>query len=266
MEIFSIIKEATKGSQIQNMILGPGIIFCGRRKTMRRCSSWIPTGMIFCATVLTLSACASAVDFTLSPEGLMALDYNYYPDLTAQVVERKRSGTGVEFSILYQGNSDDDGSLFSVCCLMGGEKRMAGADISLYDAFALQFELVSVNGLSSPDTAGPLIVGAVINHSEDGGWAYNPQVLDFDSVYHPTVATSRTPTTADTISTIGIVANIPSPWWPPPEINPWPESGALVKLLIEPVPGAVPIPEPTSAILLGIGLLAATRRRRKSAA
>jgi hypothetical protein len=191
----------------------------------------------------------------------MALDYNYHSYLTPRVVGRVPSGTGVEFSIWYPGNQGNDDGLYLVSCQDGGAKSLVGINISPHDAFTLKFTLVSVNGSSTPDTAGPLIVGAIINSSEGGPYAYQPKTIGFnpgDSVF----ATSQTATTADTISIVGIVANIPSWWWTP-ETNPWPESGALVTLLIEPVPGAVPVPEPTAMLLVGIGGLAVIGRRRR---
>ena len=216
---------------------------------------------VFCAVVLLQPGLAPATNITLSKGGLMALDYYYYSSDTARVVGRTPSGTGIEFSIWYPGNHGNDDGLYFVSSKNGGTKKLVGINISPYDAFTLKFTLVSVNGSSTPDTAGPLIVGAIINNSEGGPYAYQPKVIGFnpgDSVF----ATSQTATTADTISIVGIVANIPSWWWTP-ETNPWPESGALVKLLIEPVPGAVAIPEPTAMLLVGIGGLAVIGKRRK---
>jgi hypothetical protein len=209
--------------------------------------------VIFVATAVLCTYCATAAGatFTLSTDGLMALDYRYTSE-TAAVVSRTEAGSGIKFSIWYPGNEHPDGGLYFTSCNAGGDKKLAGIDISAYDAFGLEFTLLSVNGQSTPQTAGPLIVGALINR-QTIQYAYQPQVIGFDSSHTPT-AGSVTTTDAGVIDLVGFVASIPSWWWTP-KTNPWPASGSLVELLVEPVPGAVQVPEPGSMSLLGLGAL-----------
>jgi len=217
--------------------------------------------LVATAVLCTYCATAAGATFTLSADGLMALDYRDSSD-TPAVVSRTQAGSGVEFSIWYPGNQHPDDSLYFTSCSKGGNKELVGIDISAYDAFGLKFTLLSVNGQSTPQTAGPLIVGALINWQTSPS-AYQPQIIGFDSSHTPT-AGSVTTTDAGVIDLVGFVANIPSWWWTP-ETNPWPPSGSLVELLVEPVPGAVQVPEPGSVSLLGLGALfpGLLRRQRR---
>lgn len=206
-----------------------------------------------------------AATCTLSDKALMRLDWDtehwYSPPWTATIADvRDVAGPGVEFDIHYLGNDDQNDSLHRVSSKWGGNGYLAGIDISSYEAFALRFRLISVDGSSAPDVAGSLIVGAMINWPE-ARYAYQPQVI---SLSGPTAAVSSTTSDAQQIETIGFRAGIPSRRYDASSPNPWNPNGSIVTLLVQPAEGATSIPEPTTLALLALGggLLRRCKRSR----
>jgi hypothetical protein len=212
--------------------------------------------------VFVLGFCAipvMGVDVTLNDAGLMSLDWHCWGEsFSARVLSsRDVPGPGVEFEIYYPSNKKPDRDLYYVSSEQWGAGSLAGINISMYEKFELKFTLISVDGISTPETGGVLGVGALINFGSTHG--YQPKGIDFLSrTPYSTTAISSTSTDADEISIIGFVAYIPASM-----ADGWDPSGTTVTLLVEAAPGAVAIPEPTTLLLLSFGGLALLKKRRE---
>ncbi len=197
-----------------------------------------------------------AVNMTLSDAGLMYLDWYENDWNTATVVDRRDvAGLGVEFDIFFPGNDSLDDAVYYVSAEYGGAGSLAGIDISMYDNFDLKYTLVAIDGVASPDFEGLLVVGALIGRTADGAaYRYMPEVIGFASG-QDTTAISSTTIDVDQIYQIGIHSHMLTP-------DGWDPSGSTVTLLVEAAPGAVPIPEPATLLLLGLGTVMLRRKRR----
>jgi hypothetical protein len=215
--------------------------------------------------ILAFSLAASeATIFTLSDEALMLLDCTakelYSSQMTASVIGvHDVPGPGVEFDMHYPGNEWPDFYIELASSIRGGNGDLTGIDISSYDAFALQFTLLSIDDSSSPGIINPIRVGAVINLQEYTS-AYNPKTLRLSG---PTSDTSITSTDAQQIETVGFTAHIPYFWYDENNPNPWNPNGCNVTLLVKPAAEAVVIPEPVSLSLLLLGGVVVVKRRKK---
>ena len=229
---------------------------------MRSYHIFILSIVVFCLS----SEYSNGSSFTLSDEGLLALDWNnqnlFLPNRNVTIVEKRdSSGPGVQFDIFYPSNDDSPGedntTLHWVSSKWAGNGTLTGIDISVYDAFELQFTLLTINGQSTTESGVNLIVGSMIGPSDSGtAYKYKPETISLSSS-RPASIISKTLFTTDTLDMVGFTAHIPD-WW---STNNWDPSGSLVTLLVEPVPGAFPIPEPATLSLLALGCL--TRRRNR---
>ncbi len=179
------------------------------------------------------STLAVAESFTLSDDDLMLLDYHFNYSSASEVIQKTDiEGPGVEFNIYFPNTKKPNHSIYYISCKRGGEGSLTGIEISTYDAFALKFTLVSVNGSDSPDAGGSLVVGALINSPYS--YAYRPEVLGLKPQRDNSVI-SITKTDANDITIIGFTAHFLSP-------KGWDPNGSTVKLLIEPAPNAELLP------------------------
>jgi hypothetical protein len=173
--------------------------------------------------------------FTLSDADLMSLDWYLDsrvpddPNAARIISKRDVPGPGVEFDIYFPKDNKaapHTYSLYYVSCKQGGEGTLTGIDVNDYDAFALKFALVAVDG--KPKGGGSLVVGALIN--TDYSYAYRPEVIGFTES-EKTMVVSSTSTNADKISIIGFtVRKFTRDDWNP--------MGTTVTLRIEPAPNA----------------------------
>ncbi|MBW8039347.1 MAG: hypothetical protein FVQ85_05055 [Planctomycetes bacterium] len=181
---------------------------------------------------------ATGANFTLSDDGLMALDW-VMGNRTAILLEKTNvPGLGVRFVIKYQGNEPQDQGFRYVSHEDYGGGLLTGIDVSMYDYYQLKFTLLSIYSSTNPDPGAVLGVGALIGPYDDHSSAYDPEGLDFDpGPDYGTTAISSTPVRLDnTPSLLGFVAYLP---W----LDQWSPSGTVVTILVEAVPGAVAIPD-----------------------
>src|SRR4030042_2280081 len=114
--------------------------------------------------------------FTLCDDDLMLLD-SYLdidpndPNAPKVVDKRDVSGSGVEFDIYFPKDNKKNNSVKYVSCEYRGEGILVDINVPDYNAFALKFTLVAVDGSSEPNTGGLLVVGAL------AGPAYRPEVI-----------------------------------------------------------------------------------------
>ena len=198
---------------------------------------------------------ASASVFTLSDQALMLLDDNYV-NSSVSIHATDVAGPGVVFDVSYPGAGS---SLYWVSSIYDGQGLLTGIDISEYDAFALNFTLLSVNGQEDySNGGGPVIAGALINRS-GSVYAYQPQVLDFNNNVR---VVSTTTSDADMIKLVGFCLNIPT-WWYQTSPSPWNPNGNTVSVLVQAAPNAVllTIPEPASLLLLALGAVMLRKKK-----
>jgi len=132
---------------------------------------------------------ARATDATLSDAGLLSLDW-CRPSGHAYVEAcRDILGPGVEFDIRFPSNKGADDTLYLASTSLGGEGLLVGLDLSDYDNFALTVTLVAVDGQTSPEVGGALVVGALVYDAK--GYHYRPEVVDMGR-FHGATATSVT--------------------------------------------------------------------------
>jgi len=189
--------------------------------------------------MLVLSATsATGENFTLTDDGLMALDW-ISGNSTAILLEKTNvPGIGVRFVIEFQGNEPQDKAFRYVSHDDYGAGLLTDIDVSMYDYYELKFTLLSIYSDPPADPGAVLGVGALIGPYDDHYSAYDPEGLDFDpSPDYGTTAISSTPVRLDSTPTLlGFVAYLP---WP----DQWSPLGAIVTLLVEAVPGSVAIPD-----------------------
>jgi len=119
--------------------------------------------------------------FTLSDEDLMSLDVyqnsdpNNDPNAPRIVGQRDIAGPGVEFDIYFPPDNKrkDNYELSYVSCNNSGEGTLVDIDVNDFDAFALKFTLIAIDGKNDPNAGGTLTVGALV----DG--AYRPECISF---------------------------------------------------------------------------------------
>ena len=207
--------------------------------------------------VLLNASPALSDNFTLSDSALMSLDSPTFFSYTSIVTRQEDvAGPGVEFDIHFPGNEYPDSSIAWVSSDESGTGLLSGINVSMYDNFDLKFTLVSIDGISTPDVGGLIHVGAMIGPSEDSLWSYRPSRIDLVSgtSYSPTAVSSTTVET-DYTSLLGIHIWLYEP-------SDWSPLGTDITLLVEAAPDAVPIPEPATLLLLGLGTVMLRRKRR----
>lgn len=110
-----------------------------------------------------------------------------------------------------------------------------GADIRDYEAFALKFTLVSINGRSDPEMKQKLVAGALIGPTNKGQLSiYEPVTLGMAASEKTMI--SKTSVSTDKLYQIGFHIHI---------LNPldWDQSGSIVKLQVEPVKDGDAVPQ-----------------------
>jgi hypothetical protein len=171
---------------------------------------------------------AAGKTFTLSDDDLMSLDTYQSPNLSKIVDKRDVSGPGVEFDIYFHKYGEKYGSIEYVSRKREGEEVLVDINVQDYNAFALQFTLVAVDGNNEPNTGGRLVVGALVNAGYT--YAYRPEAISFVQGQSNT-AVSITETDADKIWIVGFTAYITEP-------DGWDPNGTTVTVLIKPAPDA----------------------------
>ncbi len=206
----------------------------------------VTTIVVAAICVLWLSASEvmgwSYTSFTLSDADLMSLDW--YLDYCAPddsnaariVAKRDIPVPGVEFDVHFAKKNKTNcrsRMVEYVSCDRGGESALAGIDVNDYKMFALKFTLVAVDGNSSPDSGGLLIVGALISNRHNS-MTYSTNVISLMRD-HKTSVVSSTPVDIDKISVIGVAIY---------EMDPigWNPEGTTVTLRIEAAPRAEVLP------------------------
>ena len=204
--------------------------------------------VIICSILALFPFAAYGLTFTLSDDAIMALDYNdhaFFPYISNEapiLAITDVNGSGVQFDILFSDPHNYTGQyppvLDRTSSVRGGNGVFVGRDISMFDAFALKFTLLSAKGVSTPDAVGSLAVSSVINEAVYE-WAFNPEYIAINDSYLPASATSLTTTNANQISTVGFYCYLPYGNDDENYLNPWDPCGAIVSILVEPAPGAV---------------------------
>ncbi|MBN1505393.1 MAG: hypothetical protein JW955_01035 [Sedimentisphaerales bacterium] len=175
---------------------------------------------------------------TLSGDQLISLDWAGRSPSGPKVVRKHAvDNSGAVFDIQFSGNNLWQNSIDYVSSGSGGRMALVGLDVGGYQTFALKFTLVSIDGAVGPTLPQELAVGAVVGPTADGKLSqYEPLVLGFAGQQISGVA--RTPIGAPRLREIGIHVHMANP-------ETWNPEGALVTLLVEPVPEAtVPSPPP----------------------
>jgi len=173
----------------------------------------------------------AAEDFTLSDNALMTMldQTNKHVFSKSSIVEKRDiPGPGVEFDIYFPGTTPGERSFQCVATKNEPNNPLFASDVRVFDAFALKFTLLAVDGDPSPSYKGRLVVGALINGS------YRPECVTLDPADTNT-AVSRTRVGRDDMSSIGITMHMLS-------AEGWDPNGTTITLLVEPAPEAVVIP------------------------
>ena len=177
----------------------------------------------------------TARNFTLSDEGLMALDWSSGSSAATLIDRTDVPGPGVLLHIYFPDNERPD-SVFKIYSYKySGEGLLAGLDVSKYEAFELKFTIVSIDGVSTPDVGGLISVGSLIGPYDGSPSAYRPAWIDLVSgTTYDSTAISSTSVKTDLTSLLGILVWLfePSDWNP---------SGTNLMLLVEAAPEAVAI-------------------------
>ncbi|MBN1362837.1 MAG: hypothetical protein JW993_19720 [Sedimentisphaerales bacterium] len=171
---------------------------------------------------------------TLSTEQLMALDWSGRSTSGAKVVHKHAGeGSGVVFDIRFPGNKSWQNSINYVSSGAGGRMELVGLDVAPFQSLALKFTLVSIDGAVGPTLGQQLVVGAVAGPTADGKLSqYEPVVLSFAG---DQTGIARTPVGTPWLREVGIHVHLANP-------EAWSEEGALVRLLVEPISTAAPLP------------------------
>lgn len=165
---------------------------------------------------------------TLEPGHLMLLDWSSLNRRSASV-ERRVSGSGVQFEIHFLSNSPGSCSRSFVSSGAGGRGDLIGADVSDYEEFALKLTLVWINGSSDPNLTQELVVGAVIGPTADGNpTSYEPVTLSLAAPEKAVTAITRV--SADRVYEIGFHLHVE-------DHLDWDAAGSKVVLRVEPAEG-----------------------------
>jgi len=174
----------------------------------------------------------TAEDFTLSDNALMMFDQtNRHVRSKSSIVEKiDIPRPGVEFDIYFPGTKSGERHFECVSTKKDEPNNpLFASDLRVFDAFALKFTLLAVDGDSSPSHKGRLIVGAYVNA------CYRPECVTLDPADANTVV-SRTSVGPDDVFSIGITMHMLSS-------EGWDPNGTTITLLVEPAPEAVALPK-----------------------
>ena len=165
---------------------------------------------------------------TLSQQQLVFLDWHSPKSAKARVIgKRVVPGPGVEFDIYFPGNDPACRSVNYVSGGEGGIGALVGADIRGYEAFALVFTLVSINGQTAPELKEKVEVGALIGPTAAGRLRdYKPVTLSLFSSEKSKIA--KTPMRTNKIYQIGFYVRMLEP-------QNWNPMGTKMILRVEPV-------------------------------
>ena len=202
---------------------------------MRTRAYFITTTVVLVAFLF--ASISIAEDFTLSDEGLMMLHVGtYYYGATASIIaQRDVPEPGVEYEIHFPGVKPNDSTLEMVCDKFGDSNDpLVGVNVGKYDRFTLKFTLISIDGKTTSDAGGQLYVGAYVGCDERRG-GFRPVCIGFGENAEPN-AISATSFSGEILSNIGFAVYIG-------DTNGWNSNGSTIKLLVEPVPATVAIPE-----------------------
>jgi len=179
-----------------------------------------------------MTAKTSAMNLTLSDEGLMGLDEysRHISGLKATILDRRDvDGPGVEFDIYFPSNKSPGHSIYYFFSKDRLKEMLEGIDVASYDAFELKFTLISVDGSDSPESGGNLVVGAYI------GRAYRPESISLSESKRRS-AVSTTGISTERVSWVGFTAHMLT-------ARGWDPNGTTVTLLIEPGLDDIAIPQ-----------------------
>lgn len=186
--------------------------------------------------VLSASVTESPV-LTLSGEQLACLDWDGNEASRARVMRKRGVGhSAVEFDIQFPSNEPGNCAVDYVSGGIGGRGILIGLDVSSLETFALQFTLISIDGVTGSDAPRELAVGALLGPTATGKLShFVPVTLGGSSGWASAV--SSTPIEADRVYLIGFHAHLVNP-------EQWPASGSKVTLRVEPVVDATIRPWP----------------------
>ena len=172
---------------------------------------------------------------TLSQQQLVFLDWHSPKSAKARVIgKRVVPGPGVEFDIYFPSNDPHCRSVSYVSSGEGGIGALVGADIRGYEAFALVFTLVSINGQTAPELKEKVEVGALIGPTATGRLSeYKPVTLSLFSSEKSKIA--KTPMRTNKIYQIGFYVRMLEP-------QNWNPMGTKMILRVEPVEDAGFVP------------------------
>src|SRR4030042_1645391 len=194
---------------------------------LRACFTTITTIALM---AFLLTGISTAEDFTLSDNALMTMlnQTNKHVWSKASIVEKRDiPKPGVEFDIYFPGKEHS----FECFAPKMEEPNnpLFSSDLRVFDAFALKFSLLAVDGDASPSHTGRLVVGAYLNAG------YRPECVTLDPSDSNTTV-SRTRVGPDDVYSIGITMHmLTSAGWDP--------NGTTITLLVEPAPEAVALPK-----------------------
>lgn len=175
---------------------------------------------------------------TLSADQLMLLDWGGRAAGRSTIVDKRPAGAGVDFDIRFPGNAAGICSIDYVSTGAAGQGVLAGIDVSKYQALALKFTLLSINGQNDPNHPLELAAGAVIGPAGDGKLSScTPVVLGLAP--ERATKTASTPMHTGRIRVIGIHAHVANP-------KAWDIDGGVVTLRVEPAAEADILPSPPS--------------------
>ena len=188
--------------------------------------------------VASVAAAPKFTTVTLSAEQLMALDWAGRAAGRAVIVQKRSVGAGVEFDIRFPGAAAGVCTFDYTSSGAAGQGALAGLDVRAYQAFALKFTLVAVDGRSDPNFPLELTVGSVIGPPGDGKVSsYEPVVLKLSPEHATKIA--KTPMHTGKIRVIGIHAHVANP-------KLWDTTGGVVTLRVEPAADAEILPGPAA--------------------
>ena len=107
---------------------------------------------------------------------MMIKEYNKHVWGKSAIVDKRDvPGAGVEFDIYFPGIKPGENNFECVITKMADPNNpLFASNLQMYDAFALKFTLLAVDGDRSPNHKGRLVVGAYVNAG------YRPEVVSLD--------------------------------------------------------------------------------------
>jgi len=168
---------------------------------------------------------------TLSVAQLASLDWSRPAASRPRVVARRVvEGVGVDFDIQFPGNRPGSRAIDYLSSGSGGRGAMVGLNVAGYEAFALKFTLLSVDGATGSAIPHEVVVGALFGPTGDGRiFGYEPLSLSFGSKSKTGIA--ETPLASEKIHQIGVHVHMANP-------DLWSPHRTMLTLRVEPISGA----------------------------